>query len=258
MILYIYADRPCLSVARKIPISEERILRTRSRGCCAICTKDLVGGGLGAESNLSEMAHIRGVAPGSKRHDPSMDADAVNKHTNLILLCRDCHKIVDGKDSEYTVDMLEEVKSKFEAWAKRQLVKDLRGTSFAELEVVAKWVASAPAPKPERVYTVTAPLKKIRKNGLSRTAQAWIEMGMSKSHLVGKYVEAQPDPEFGERLKEGFRAIYRRLREEEGLDGEDTFFRILDMDAVLPGVGNRTPAVIVLVYLFEKCEVFER
>lgn len=246
-------------MARRIPLSEERILRTKSRGCCTICKKDLVGGGPGAESNLSEMAHIRGVAPGSKRHDPSMDADTMNKHTNLILLCRDCHKIVDGKDSEYTVDMLEEAKSKFEAYAKRRLVKDLRDTSFAELEVVAKWVVSAPAPKPERDYAVTAPLKKIRKNGLSRTAQAWIEMGMSKSHLVGKYVEAQPDTAFGERLKEGFRVIYRRLREEEGLDGEDTFFRMLDMGAGLPGVEDQTPAVlIVLVYLFEKCEVFER
>ena len=224
-----------------------------------MCGRDLIGDGSGAESNLSEMAHMRGARAGSRRHDPDMDPGAVNKHTHLILLCPACHAIVDGKDSKYTASMLEEIKSKFEARARKRVVRDLRATSFAELEVVAKWMATAPATEPEGDYTVTAPLKKIRKNGLSLTAQTWIEMGMSKSHLVGRYVEAQPDPMFGERLKEGFRAIYRSLREKEGLDGEDTFFRMLDMGADIPEVRDRTPAVlVVLVYLFEKCEVFER
>lgn len=86
-----------------------------------------------------------------------------------------------------------------------------------------------------------------------------IEMGMSKSRLVGRYVEAQPGPEFGERLKKGFRAICSRLRGTEGLDGEAAFFRMLDVDAGTPGARDRTPAALaVLVHLFEKCEVFGR
>ena len=172
-------------MAREIPISEERILRTKSRGCCAMCERGLIGDGSGAESNLSEMAHIRGARVGSRRHDPDIDPDAVNKRTNLILLCPACHAIIDAKDSKYTVSMLEEIKSEFEARARKRVVRDLRVASFAELEVVAKWMATAPATEPEGDYTVTAPLKKIKKHGLSPTAQAWIGTGMPKSHLVG-------------------------------------------------------------------------
>lgn len=246
-------------MARTIRLSDERILRTKSRGCCSICRRDLAGGDSDSESNLSEMAHVRGLAAGSARHDPSMDPDAVNRHANLILLCPDCHKIVDDNPDKYTADRLVAIKPKFEKWARRQLVRDSRMNSFAELEVVTKWMATASPVEPEGDYSVTPPLKKIKKNGLSHDARAWIEVGMSRSHLVGKYVEAQPDPMFGERLKERFRKIYRHLREDEGLDGEDTFFCMLGMDANVSDIKAKTPSVLaVLVYLFEKCEVFEK
>ena len=230
-------------MARKIRLSDERILRTKSRGCCAMCRRDLAGGDSDSESNLSEMAHIRGLAAGSARHDPYMDPDAVNRHTNLILLCPACHKIVDADPVKYTADRLAAIKSESEKWARRQLVRESRTDSFAELEIVTKWMATASVVEPEKDYTVTSPLKKIQKNGLSHDAQAWIEMGMSKSYLVGKYVETQPDPAFGERLKEGFRTIYRHFRDDEGLDGEDTFFCMLGIDADITDIKSRTPSV---------------
>ena len=246
-------------MGRTIPVSEERILRMTSRGCCAKCKRDLAAGDRGDESNLSEMAHIHGVGRGSARHDPAMIPDDLNSHRNLILLCRNCHKIVDDDPVTYSPDRLEAMKSDHEAWARRQLVRDSNAVSFAELEVIAKWMAAEREAEPARDYHVTPPLKKIKKNGLSRIAQTWIEIGMSKSHLVGKYIENQPDPAFGDRLKARFHAIYRGYREDEGLDADDTFFRMLEMDeAVLPTKG-RTPAVLaIMVYLFEKCEVFER
>lgn len=224
-----------------------------------MCRRDLVAGTPGAESNLSEMAHIRGAASGSPRHDPSISSDKANKHHNLILLCGTCHKIVDDDPSTYTAAQLEEMKSGHEEWGRRRLVMGSKATSFAELEVIAKWMATAPSSGPEEDYSVTPPLKKIKKNGLSDETRMWIEIGMSKSHLVGRYLEAQPDPAFGERLKEGFRLIYRKLRSGEDLGADDVFFRMLAMGEDVKGEGVQTPAVLaVLVYLFEKCEVFEK
>lgn len=243
----------------KIPVSEERILRIKSRGCCAMCRRDLVGGRPGAESNLSEIAHIRGVAGGSARHDPSMNPDDVNKHSNLILLCPVCHKIVDDDPAAYTTDRLEKIKLDHEKWARRQLVRHSRITSFAELEVVAKWLTTASPAGAKTDYAVTPPLEKIRKNGLSEAARLWIEIGMSKSHLVGRYLEAQPDPSFGERLRDGFLAIYRDLRADEYLDSDSVFFNMLAMGWDVQRTWDLTPAVLaVTVYLFEKCEVFEK
>ena len=188
-----------------------------------------------------------------------MNPSDVNKHRNLILLCPACHKIVDDDPATYTAERLEKMKMCHEAWAERRLVRDSKATSFAELEVVAKWMATDSHAAARADYAVTPPLKKIRKNGLSAKARMWIEIGMSKSHLVGKYLEAQPDPLFGERLKDGFLAIYRGLRAGEELDADSAFFRMLSMGLDMPGAAGRTPAVLaVMVYLFEKCEVFEK
>lgn len=255
----IYGSRAQFQVARKIPIAEERILRLKSRGCCAKCRRNLVGGRLGSESNLSIMAHIRGVAGRSARHDPSMDSTDVNRHRNLILLCGTCHKIVDDDPATYTPEHLEEMKLKHEAWAERQLIRDSKTTSFAELDVVTKWIMSTSSVRADADYAVTPPMKKIQKNHLSDEARMWIEIGMSKSHLVGKYLEAQQDPSFGERLKDGFRALYSDLRTKEELDADSTFFRLLATGGDVLDTRTRTPAVLaVLVYLFEKCEVFEK
>ena len=90
-------------------------------------------------------------------------------------------------------------------------------------------------------------------------ARAWIGVGMPRSHLVGKYVGAQPDPMFGERLKGWFRKNCRHLREDEWLGGEGAFFCMLGMGANVPDIKAKAPPVLaVLLYLFEKCEVFEK
>ena len=224
-----------------------------------MCRRDLAGSDRGDESNLSEMAHIHGVERSSARHDPTMIPRDLHIHRNLILLCRNCHKIVDDDPETYTADRLKAMKSDHEKWARRQLVRDSNAVSFAELEVIAKWMASDQDAEPARDYHVTPPLKKIKKNGLSHTARTWIEIGMSKSHLVGKYIEKQPDPSFGDRLKARFLAIYRGFREDEGLGADDTFFSMLEMDKTALPEKGRTPAVLAItVYLFEKCGVFER
>lgn len=86
-----------------------------------------------------------------------------------------------------------------------------------------------------------------------RTARAWIEMGMPKSYLVGKYIESRPCPAFGGSLEEGYRTIHRRLRECEGLDGEDAFFRRRGRDTGALGMRDRTPAALAVpVHPFER------
>ena len=150
---------------REIPISEGRVLRTESRGCCALCGRDLVGGGPGAESDLSEMAHMRGLEPGSARHNPTMRPGAVNKCPDLILPCHDCHKAADDHPDVYATDRLEAAKSKHEARARRQAVGSQRDTSFAELEAIARWIAGASAAEAGRDYSIAPPPGKVKKTG---------------------------------------------------------------------------------------------
>lgn len=214
-----------------------------SRGCCAKCRRDLAGGDRGGESNLSEMAHIHGVERGSERHDPAMIPGDLHVRRNLILLRRNCRKIVDDDPETYTADRLGAMRPDHEKWARRQLVGDSNAVSFAELEVIAKWMGSDQDAEPARDPHVTPPPKKIKKNGLSRTARAWIEMGMPKSHLVGKYIEKRPGPSFGDRLKARFLAIYRGFREDGGLGADDAFFSLKWTKRRCPRRGERLPSL---------------
>ena len=119
--------------------------------------------------------------------------------------------------------------------------------------------AAAPPAGATTGYAVTPPPKKIRKSGLSGAARSWIEIGMSKPRLAGRYLEAQPDPSFGGRLRDGLLAVCRGLRADEDLDPGGASFRMLGTDRDVQGAGALTPAVLaVTVYPFEKCGVFEK
>ena len=108
-------------------------------------------------------------------------------------------------------------------------------------------------------YAVTPPPKKIRKSGLSGAARSWIEIGMSKPRLAGRYLEAQPYPSFGGRLRYGLLAVCRGLRAGEYPDSSSASFRMLGMGRDVQGAGAPTPAFLaVTVYPFEKCGVLEK
>ena len=53
-----------------------------------------------------------------------MPLDKRNKYSNLILMCRNHHKIIDSQEKFYTVEYLHEWKSDHENWVKSQLNYD--------------------------------------------------------------------------------------------------------------------------------------
>jgi hypothetical protein len=58
-----------------------------------------------------EIAHIRGLRPGSARYDPDMDDQTRNAFINLLLLCTVHHKRVDRRAEEYTTAQLQQWKA---------------------------------------------------------------------------------------------------------------------------------------------------
>lgn len=72
----------------------------RSGNCCAYpdCPYSLIY----AEGNLSDICHIEALNPGGPRYndDPDVTDKDRNDHTNLILLCKNHHHIIDEKDTE--------------------------------------------------------------------------------------------------------------------------------------------------------------
>lgn len=93
---------------------EIKILLIRSKGKCAFpgCDKSLVEDGTGGDnpSVIGEIAHIVGEKREGPRGKFDISDEDRNSHRNLILLCRDHHKIVDDQPLTYSIPVLTEMK----------------------------------------------------------------------------------------------------------------------------------------------------
>ena len=128
-----------MSRARRPPLSDTvvKTLFALSRNVCAHRDPDR---GYACEEALTdpnwvrvkgEIAHIRGLLPGSARHDPSYDDP--NCFENLTLMCPNHHTTIDDlQPDRYTIALLEEMKSVHESVA----LTSTRWASDARLETV--------------------------------------------------------------------------------------------------------------------------
>ena len=102
-------------------ISERATLElwVRSGGRCARCNKFLLEEPWYERPiNLGERAHIAGWtdAPGSPRGDSSLPVPERNDPKNLVLLCQDCHTVIDHASTraDYPEEVLLEIKRSHE------------------------------------------------------------------------------------------------------------------------------------------------
>jgi hypothetical protein len=89
-----------------------------SGGICAFpgCDKRLVHpeSGPDAAAFIGEMAHIVADSRQGPRGDSSLSTDERDRHTNLLLLCGDHHKIIDSQPLTYSVSVLRAIKADHE------------------------------------------------------------------------------------------------------------------------------------------------
>jgi hypothetical protein len=245
-----------------IPNRDQKVLCTRSGNRCAMpeCRKVLVVDKTenDRESLVAQMAHIKGEKPAAPRYDANMTELEKNSCNNLILVCDNCHKVIDDQPNTYTVEKLYEIKCQHEKWVIESTEKEIINITFAELSVVTKYLISGQFVSSDSL-TIIPPKEKIKKNELSSSVEQLITMGMIQVRQVDNFISKCPDLEFGERLREGFVAEYERLKNKEGLKGDDLFDALHDFASGKSNdFKNKAAGLAVLVYLFEKCEVFEK
>lgn len=83
-------------------------LFARSQNQCAMpkCTAPIIVG----ETVVGEICHIRARRKNGPRFDSKLTAAQRNEYGNLLLLCRTCHKLVDGDEATFSVDLLTDIK----------------------------------------------------------------------------------------------------------------------------------------------------
>lgn len=96
-----------------IPTKVKSELWFKAHGRCEICNKPLYRDGLTMQQvNLSEYAHIIADSPKGPRGDETLSPLLAKDESNLILLCKDHHKLIDdaGGVAKYGVDLLRKYK----------------------------------------------------------------------------------------------------------------------------------------------------
>lgn len=244
-----------------IPLKQQKLVCIKSGNRCAMpdCRKEIVIERTDKDpaAIIGKIAHIKGENPGSARYDANMSDNERNSEENLFLICGDCHTKIDEQQNTYTSDILNKVKKEHEDWIRESTSKEILNVSFAELSIVTKYLVSGSYEISD--FKVISPKDKIKKNGLSGKIETLITMGMIQVKQVAEYIDKSIDPEFGERLKQGFADEYKKLKNDDGIEGDNLFMALLDF-ACGGGTNFREKAagLSVLVYLFEQCEVFEK
>ena len=239
----------------------KRLVWISSWNRCALpdCRRELVetAGGSTHDVVLGDLVHIAGNNPGSARFDPEMSESDRNSADNLFVACANCHKKIDGDPETYTVNKLRKIKREHGEWMAKATQERMHDVSFTELDSIMKYLAENERGE-EPSYVLTHIREKINKNRLSPHTRQLILNGTSQVKQVGSFIDKHPDARFGERLTAGFVRQYE-AESGNGLAGDELFEAMWQFacqnhhDFLYKAAG-----LAVLVYLFEKCEVFEK
>ena len=245
----------------RIPPNEKILLYIKSGRRCAMpnCQQDLIEKTSSDKKiHISEAAHILPFSNHGPRASTHSNQDTRNLEKNLILVCANCHVIIDKDPETYTVEKLREIKNNHENKVWEKLNNDIPNVGFSELEDILKYLSSDQITI-QNEYTLLTPTEKIKKNNLSSQVAQSIVRGMIGANQVSLYLEKHQDMQQGKRIRERFVEEYRKLRNEEKLTDDNLFWALCDFASLHSNEPEKTRAGLsVIVYLFEKCEVFEK
>ena len=239
------------------------LLWSRSGGLCGfsecpvICVEPANDNDLSAR--VGRIAHIEGNSDRGPRANPNLSQQERNLYANLILLCATHHALVDAQANTYTVEMLRTWKTAQEARYSDFLAQAMPDITFAELVAITNVLVNGEQLPPSPI-TVIPPQDKIARNGLTGQSILWFNMGLLQIQQVEDYVETTGsfDRTFVGRLTSGFIGEYQQQRQ-AGLQGDALFaamFRFSTQGRT--EFQYQSAGLAVLVYLFERCEVFEQ
>lgn len=98
--------------------ADRRFIIGRSAGCCNRCKMPVfVDNEFGERARLGDDAHIWAYSADGPRGGGAGAPGNRNERENIILLCKNCHALVDQQPSEFTPSMLTTMREEHYRWA---------------------------------------------------------------------------------------------------------------------------------------------
>lgn len=209
---------------------------------------------------IGHIAHIYAASDDGPRGNPALSEADRNLPDNLLLLCPTHHSVVDQQHETYPAEMLHGWKSGHERKFQDTLGAKIGDIGYDELEQAANSLLSKEPIASEGGLTTIRTPEKIAKNSLGNRSQRLLQMGAANSSEVEDLITktAQLNPDFPDRLREGFVARYSAFVN-EGFSGDDLFIAMYEWAAgSRTDITRKTAGLCILAHLFIICDVFEK
>ncbi len=261
--------------ARQIKSTTRRRLDTLSGNQCAApdCGHPLIAGD--GESIISKICHIEAANENGPRFNPEMDDDERRQFDNLILLCDECHTIIDNKENagEYTVSQLKQWKKNHE---NKQLVKRKPTLLTTAINALADADFDNDEYPEDKSLQVIQIENKMAYNRIKRNRSLIDDYKIFYSKVNSLYNELEVQGSFKKkRLLRNINRIYQKIKGDYVGDGNDPIQVIRDnADNIIDDVedtlfnqvkkeGHHLPEdiafeiSIIMVDAFIKCKILE-
>jgi 5-methylcytosine-specific restriction endonuclease McrA len=263
--------------ARQYKPSTVRRLDTLSRNECADpdCERKLIA--RDGETIVSKICHIEAASENGPRFNPEMDDEDRRHFDNLILLCDECHSIIDNPENEekYPVGLLKswkkthETKSQLSILVNKPRLINLAINGIAELDIEEIDEGSDNLTS----FNIT---EKIEFNSIKRNKSLIVEYGKYYTKVNSLYGELERQGSFKkEKLLRNIKLLYVRAKGKYILDGVDKLKSIQDNadniiedveNSILENVDGKSSEKddiafaipIIMVDAFMRCKILEK
>ena len=253
-----------------------RRLDTLSGNECAApdCSNKLIA--KDGQTIVSKICHIEAASPDGPRYNPNMTDDERRHFDNLILLCDECHSIIDNKENEskYPVELLNDWKRNHEGKKQYSILTQKTGLLDSAINAISEYdfddndeiLESPKAFNPE---------DKIAFNSIKRNKNLIKEYSVFFPKINAIYDELESQGSFRkEKLLRNIKLIYTRIKGKYVLDSDNEIEIIqLNADNILEDAENQlfdmiedTTALkediafavpIIMVDAFLRCKILE-
>lgn len=238
-----------------IPLHQSKLLWYKSGGFCYICNIDLSPNN---KHHIANEAHIYGNKPGSARYDATQKREFVNSFSNVLLLCANCHTMIDKDIDSYPVDRLFEIKSKHEKTVEIAVKKGMLKLSAANFYMLDELLTNINIQFDNKSISVPLDItEKIKFNSLSADVQIEITLGISQADVIRTFLNEHPQQNFASKLKFLLIEKYLDLVKSK-LSNDDIYYELVDFSVMYSKSFQKRPVgIATIAYFFEACDVFE-
>lgn len=184
---------PVIRVGRGIPDLTRLLLFVRAGGQCEFdgCPRYLMEHPVTlTEGNFAQVAHIVAFRPDGPRGRVRLGPKYIHAPQNLMLLCPQCHKLIDDHPKDHTRRTLSEYKRRHEKWVKQATgLSPERKTALVVFTApIGKQTVSIPY---DHMLEAVAPRYPISREGLEIDLTNLLEENSSVIEVAQKNIAAR-------------------------------------------------------------------